>query len=143
MLSLNDAFSKEEILEFDKRVREAVPGKIEYVTEYKIDGLSVSLEYENGLFVRGSTRGDGLVGEDVTENLKTVNSIPLRLKEAVPYLEVRGEVFMPKATFDKLNERKAGKGRTIVCKSPKRRGWVFKTVRLLHCKRARIGHFCV
>ena len=113
MLSLNDAFSKEEILEFDKRVREAVPGKIEYVTEYKIDGLSVSLEYENGLFVRGSTRGDGLVGEDVTENLKTVNSIPLRLKEAVPYLEVRGEVFMPKATFDKLNDEKQAKGEPL------------------------------
>lgn len=113
MLSLNDAFSKEEILEFDKRVREAAPGKIEYVTEYKIDGLSVSLEYENGLFVRGSTRGDGLVGEDVTENLKTVNSIPLRLKEAVPYLEVRGEVFMPKATFDKLNDEKQAKGEPL------------------------------
>lgn len=113
MLSLNDAFSKEEVLEFDKRVREAVPGKIEYVTEYKIDGLSVSLEYENGLFVRGSTRGDGLVGEDVTENLKTVNSIPLRLKEAVPYLEVRGEVFMPKATFDKLNDEKQAKGEPL------------------------------
>ena len=113
MLSLNDAFSKEEILEFDKRVREAVPGKIEYVTEYKIDGLSVSLEYENGLFVRGSPRGDGLLGEDVTENLKTVNSIPLRLKEAVPYLEVRGEVFMPKATFDKLNDEKQAKGEPL------------------------------
>ena len=113
MLSLNDAFSKEEVLEFDKRVREAVPGKIEYVTEYKNDGLSVSLEYENGLFVRGSTRGDGLVGEDVTENLKTVNSIPLRLKEAVPYLEVRGEVFMPKATFDKLNDEKQAKGEPL------------------------------
>lgn len=113
MLSLNDAFSKEEILEFDKRVQEAVAGKVEYVTEYKIDGLSVSLEYENGLFVRGSTRGDGLVGEDVTENLKTINSIPLRLKESVPYLEVRGEVFMPKSTFDRLNEEKQKKGEPL------------------------------
>ena len=109
MQSLNDAFSKEEILEFDARVKEVVPDA-EYVTEYKIDGLSVSLEYENGLFVRGSTRGDGFVGEDVTENLKTVFSIPLKLNEAVPHLEVRGEVFMPKKVFESLNEKRAKNG---------------------------------
>ena len=112
MQSLNDAFSKEEILEFDARVKEAVPNA-EYVTEFKIDGLSVSLEYENGLLVRGSTRGDGNVGEDVTENLKTINSIPLRLTEAVPFLEVRGEVFMPKKVFDKLNAAKEAKGEPL------------------------------
>ncbi len=112
MQSLNDAFSKEEILEFDARVKEMVPDAT-YVTEFKIDGLSVSLEYENGLFVRGSTRGDGLVGEDVTENLKTINSIPLRLNAAVPYLEVRGEVFMPKRVFDKLNAEKEAKGESL------------------------------
>ncbi len=112
MQSLNDAFSKEEILEFDARVKEAVPDA-EYVTEFKIDGLSVSLEYENGLFVRGSTRGDGNVGEDVTENLKTINSIPLRLSEPVPFLEVRGEVFMPKKVFDKLNAAKEAKGEPL------------------------------
>ena len=109
MLSLNDAFSKEEVLDFGKRVFDSV-GKVDYVTEYKIDGLSVSLEYENGLFVRGSTRGDGFVGEDVTENLKTINSIPLRLTRPIPYLEVRGEVFMSKATFDTLNKEKEEKG---------------------------------
>ena len=112
MQSLNDAFSKEEILEFDARVRETIPN-VTYVTEFKIDGLSVSLEYENGLFVRGSTRGDGLVGEDVTENLKTINSIPLRLNEDVPFLEVRGEVFMPKKVFDKLNAAKEAKGEPL------------------------------
>jgi len=112
MQSLNDAFSKEEVLEFDKRVRDSV-GDVEYVTEYKIDGLSVSLEYENGLFVRGSTRGDGITGEDVTENLKTINSIPLRLTRPVPYLEVRGEVFMSKATFDKLNTEREEKGQSL------------------------------
>ncbi len=106
MQSLNDAFSKEEVFDFDKRVREMYPQGIDYVTEYKIDGLSVSLEYENGLFVRGSTRGDGFVGEDVTENLKTIPSIPLRLAEPIPYLEVRGEVFMPKAAFEKLNKER-------------------------------------
>lgn len=112
MQSLNDAFSKEEVLDFDKRVRDAV-GDVEYVTEYKIDGLSVSLEYENGLFARGSTRGDGVTGEDVTENLKTINSIPLRLTRPVPYLEVRGEVFMSKATFDKLNAAREEKGQSL------------------------------
>ncbi len=112
MQSLNDAFSKEEVLDFDKRVRDLV-GEVEYVTEYKIDGLSVSLEYENGLFVRGSTRGDGITGEDVTENLKTINSIPLRLSRPVPFLEVRGEVFMSKATFDKLNEMREQKGQSL------------------------------
>lgn len=112
MQSLNDAFSKEEIFDFDTRVREVIPD-VTYVTEYKIDGLSVSLEYENGLFQRGSTRGDGLVGEDVTENLKTINAIPLRLSEPVPYLEVRGEVFMPKSVFQKLNNERAAKGEPL------------------------------
>ncbi len=112
MQSLNDAFSKEEILEFDARVKEVVP-YAEYVTEYKIDGLSVSLEYEHGLFVRGSTRGDGFVGEDVTENLKTVFSIPLKLKKTVPHLEVRGEVFMPKKVFENLNEKRAKNGEPL------------------------------
>ncbi len=112
MQSLNDAFSKEEILEFDARVREVVPD-VEYVTEFKIDGLSVSLEYENGLFVRGSTRGDGFTGEDVTENLKTIHAIPLRLNQPIPHLEVRGEVFMPKATFEKLNRARAAKGEAL------------------------------
>lgn len=112
MLSLNDAFSKEEVFDFDKRVKDAV-GDVEYVTEYKIDGLSVSLEYENGLFVRGSTRGDGVTGEDVTENLKTINSIPLKLTSPVPFIEVRGEVFMSKATFDKLNEQREKSGQAL------------------------------
>jgi len=112
MQSLNDAFSKEEVLDFDKRVRDAV-GDVEYVTEYKIDGLSVSLEYENGLLIRGSTRGDGTTGEDVTDNLKTINSIPLRLARSVPYLEVRGEVFMSKATFDKLNAEREKNGQSL------------------------------
>lgn len=106
MQSLNDAFSKDELLEFDKRVKNTLKEKYEYVVECKIDGLSVSLEYENGLFKRGSTRGDGKVGEDVTQNLKTVKSIPLRLNEDIKYLEVRGEVFIGKNDFLKLNSRR-------------------------------------
>ena len=88
--SLQDVFSLEELGEFDQRVREALPNGVEYDVEPKVDGLSVALEYENGVFVRGATRGDGLVGEDVTENLKTIRSIPLRLPEALPALIVRG-----------------------------------------------------
>ena len=105
MESLNDAFSKEEIEDFDKSVRKSVDNP-EYVVEMKIDGLSVSLEYIDGEFVRGSTRGDGTVGEDVTQNLKTVKAIPLRLTEKLPYLEVRGEVYMPVSSFVALNNKR-------------------------------------
>jgi len=107
MQSLGDVFSKEELLEFDKRVEQGLEGQsYEYVAEMKIDGLSVSLEYENGRFVKGSTRGDGNIGENITENLKTIKSIPLILPETVERLEVRGEVYMPKASFEALNEER-------------------------------------
>lgn len=102
MQSLNDVFSREEVLDFGEKTARAVENP-RYVTELKIDGLSVSLEYRDGVFFRGSTRGDGFVGEDVTENLKTVRSIPLVLNEKLPYLEVRGEVFMPHKSFRRLN----------------------------------------
>lgn len=104
MQSLNDVFSADELIAFDRRVREAVGDHIEYVVEKKIDGLSVSLEYEKGRFIRGSTRGDGFVGEDVTQNLRTIKSIPLALKEDIPLLEVRGEVFISKDDFIEMNE---------------------------------------
>ena len=106
--SLQDAFSTDEVCAFDSRVK-AVFESAEYVVEPKIDGLSVALEYENGVFVRGSTRGDGNVGEDVTANLRTVNSIPLRLKEDVT-IEVRGEVYMPKKVFASLVEEQEQNG---------------------------------
>lgn len=102
--SLHDSFSSEELQEFDRRVREAV-GEVEYVVEPKFDGLSVALEYRNGLFVRGSTRGDGVTGEDVTENIRTIRSVPKILKEPVPFLEVRGEVYMSDESFQKLCAR--------------------------------------
>ena len=104
MESLNDVFSKAEVESFDNNVKKQLGQSPEYVVEPKIDGLSVSLEYENGIFTRGSTRGDGITGEDVTQNLKTIKSIPLRISDALPYLEVRGEVFMPIESFVKLNE---------------------------------------
>ena len=98
MESLQDAFSEGEIRDFDVRVKGGVHAA-QYVVEPKIDGLSVSLEYENGVFTRGSTRGDGVTGEDITANLRTVRSIPLRLHTDLPFLEVRGEVYMPRDTF--------------------------------------------
>lgn len=104
MESLQDAFSKEEIFDFDRRVKENVLD-VHYVVEPKIDGLSVSLEYVNGEFFRGSTRGDGNVGEDVSGNLRVIHNIPLKLNHALPYIEVRGEVYMPKKSFDRLVDR--------------------------------------
>ncbi|MCI8496865.1 MAG: NAD-dependent DNA ligase LigA [Clostridiales bacterium] len=109
MESLQDVFSEEELLDFDRRVREAVEHPV-YTVEPKIDGLSVSLEYRDGVFVRGSTRGDGVTGEDVTANLKTVRSIPLRLSQPLPFLEVRGEVYMPRSSFDALLMRQEEAG---------------------------------
>ena len=110
--SLQDVFSPEELLDFDRRVREsgAVP---EYVLEPKVDGLSMALEYENGVFVRGATRGRGDVGEDVTENLRTIRSIPLKLEGAPETLIVRGEVYMPRKTFERLNEERELRGESL------------------------------
>lgn len=114
MESLHDSFSEEELLDFDRRVREAVGDPV-YVVEPKFDGLSVSLEYRDGLFVRGSTRGDGLVGEDVTENLRAIRTVPKKLNRPVPFLEVRGEVYMSHDSFlalcarQELNDEKTFK----------------------------------
>ena len=101
MASLQDVFSFEQVESFINKTKEEYPDA-EFCVEPKIDGLSVSLEYENGVFTRGSTRGDGFVGEDVTANLKTVKSIPLKLNEPVDYIEVRGEVYMPRSVFELL-----------------------------------------
>ena len=113
MQSLQDAFDFGEVKDFDNRVTDALGRKTAYAVEHKIDGLSVSLEYENSVFKRGSTRGDGNVGEDVTENLKTVMSIPLRLDVDVPYLEVRGEVFISKKNFEKINAERELQGEQV------------------------------
>ena len=105
MLSLGNAFNEADLRDFDRKVRQAVGDQYEYVCELKIDGLAVSLKYENGMFVQGSTRGDGETGEDITANLKTIHSIPLRLPQPLS-IEVRGEAFMPKNSFAKLNQQK-------------------------------------
>lgn len=105
MLSLGNAFNEEDLRDFDRRVRQAVEDEFSYVCELKIDGLAVSLRYEDGYLVLGATRGDGTTGENITENLKTIRSIPLRIKEPLS-MEVRGEAFMPRKSFEALNEAK-------------------------------------
>ena len=112
LYSLNDVFSKEELIAFDQRVQKAVGRVVDYCCELKIDGLSVSLRYEDGNFVRGATRGDGTVGENITENLKTVRSVPIKLKEPMN-IEVRGECFMPKRSFVQLNQDREAEGKDI------------------------------
>ncbi|MDQ0926524.1 DNA ligase (NAD+) [Bacillus atrophaeus] len=108
MLSLGNAFNAEDLRDFDRRVRQAVGDDVAYNVELKIDGLAVSLRYENGYFVRGATRGDGTTGEDITENLKTIRNIPLKMKRNLS-IEVRGEAYMPKRSFEALNEERLKK----------------------------------
>lgn len=108
MMSLGDIFNEEEIIEFDEKVKKVVSNP-EYVCELKIDGLSVSLIYENGKLVRGATRGDGTVGEDITHNVKTIKNVPLSLPQDID-IEVRGEIYMPNSSFKKLNEERNKKG---------------------------------
>lgn len=110
MESLQDVFSKEEVVDFCSRVLNEYPNA-EFVVEFKIDGLSVSLEYRNGILVRGSTRGDGSTGEDVTANLMAIKSIPHKIENAPDFLEVRGEVYMPREAFAKLNEAQESAGK--------------------------------
>lgn len=114
MMSLANAFDEGELMDFDRRVRQALPGEpVRYVIEPKIDGLAVSLFYENGLLSRGATRGDGATGEDISENLKTIRSVPLRLRKLVPALEVRGEAYMSKDSFARLNEAREETGEPL------------------------------
>ncbi|MDF6681446.1 NAD-dependent DNA ligase LigA, partial [Escherichia coli] len=104
MLSLGNAFNEDDLRKFDQRIREQI-GNVEYMCELKIDGLAVSLKYVDGYFVQGLTRGDGTTGEDITENLKTIHAIPLKMKEPLN-VEVRGEAYMPRRSFLRLNEEK-------------------------------------
>lgn len=114
LLSLEDAFSRQDMAAFDRRVREVVPGdELSYVCELKIDGLTVALSYRDGVLSHAATRGNGDEGEDVTPNARTIRSLPLRLREAVPSLSVRGEVYMPKAAFANLNQEREERGERL------------------------------
>ena len=112
--SLTDVFSVDELFAFGERMDSMLPGHHSYTVEPKIDGLSMSLEYENGVFVRGATRGDGVTGEDVTENLRTVRSLPLRIENAPERLIVRGEVYMSRAVFNELNAQREINGEKLL-----------------------------
>ncbi|MDG0898292.1 NAD-dependent DNA ligase LigA [Listeria innocua] len=112
MLSLANAFNRDDLADFDRRIRDKVGDDISYMCELKIDGLAVSLQYENGKYKQGATRGDGTVGEDITANLRTIRSIPMKLKKAYS-IEVRGEAFMPKRSFQKLNEIREEEGQML------------------------------
>ncbi len=111
MMSLGDIFSEDEIFEFDQRIKKTIPNPT-YVCELKIDGLSVSLLYENGKLIRGATRGNGIVGEDITHNVETIKSIPLIINDK-RRIEVRGEIYMPKKSFNKLNQERQEKGESL------------------------------
>ncbi|MCK1997472.1 NAD-dependent DNA ligase LigA [Psychrobacillus psychrodurans] len=112
MLSLSNAFGEEDLRDFDKRIQGIIGESPTYVCELKIDGLAISLLYENGLLKRGATRGDGSIGEDITSNIKTIRSIPMRLKEKVT-IEARGEAYMPKSSFSKLNEERTAQAEVL------------------------------
>ncbi|NOX89794.1 MAG: NAD-dependent DNA ligase LigA, partial [Calditrichaeota bacterium] len=117
MLSLANTYSEEEFREFDQRVRSALKGEeVEYVAELKIDGVAISLHYVNGRFERGVTRGDGLQGDDITSNLRTIRSIPLRIRRHDPvpaFFEVRGEIYMSKLAFQKVNREREERGEPL------------------------------
>jgi DNA ligase (NAD+) len=123
MLSLDNAYSEEELREFDARVRRGLAAagepveQVDYVAELKIDGLSLALTYENGTLVRGATRGDGVRGEEVTSNVRTIRAIPLKLRIADPKgprrIEVRGEVYLPRKVFERINKEKADAGEPL------------------------------
>lgn len=125
--SLQDVFSYEDLIEFDNRMKKQL-GKddIKYVVETKIDGLSLAIEYKNGELVRGATRGNGTIGEDVTENIKTIKSIPRKLTEKIDII-VRGEVFIGKEEFEKLNEEREVMGETLFANARNAAARIFKT----------------
>src|SRR5882672_11232713 len=120
MLSLDNAYSEEELREFDARVRRGLAAagepmeQVAYVAELKIDGLSLALTYENGTLVRGATRGDGIRGEEVTSNVRTIRAIPLKLRgKHAPRIEIRGEVYLPRKVFERINTEKADAGEPL------------------------------
>lgn len=112
MMSLNNAFNKNDLIDFENRIKKLTSMPINYMVELKIDGLAINLRYENGKFIQGATRGDGVVGEDITHNLKTVKSIPLSLAKPLT-IEVRGECYMPKKSFIELNEAREAEGENV------------------------------
>lgn len=122
LLSLDNTFSREELVEFNRRIQARLfPEEISYVCELKIDGVSIALIYEDGLLTSAATRGDGVVGENVTQNVRTIRTLPLRLRDPVPRLEVRGEIYIAKQDFVRLNREREGERGKDFCQSPQLR----------------------
>ena len=151
MLSLDNAFSYDALRDFDRRVRQGSGReKIEYIAEHKFDGLSISLQYENGVLVRGVTRGDGTTGEDVTPNVRTIRSVPLRIDAALlkkaklpATFEVRGEVMMTRKAFEAMNRQQEADRREDFRESAQRRGGIGARARSVDHGAAPAGIFCV
>lgn len=138
--SLTDVFDYEGVADFYRRVKTQFPDA-DFVVECKIDGLSVALEYIDGIFVRGATRGNGLVGEDVTRNLKTIRSVPLVINQKLPRLIVRGEVYMPKKNLRPIKRKAGGGGACPLCQSEKRGGGVAASAGFKAVRRKEAGNF--
>ena len=141
MESLQDVFSFEEVREFDRRMREQFP-EVEYTVELKIDGLSVCVEYENGRFVLGATRGDGRVGENVTENIKTVFDVPMTVESVYPNLWVRGEVYMPNKVFDRLNAQREAAGEQLFANPRNAAAGSLRQLDSSICAQRKLSMFC-
>lgn len=129
MLSLGNAFDREDLISFDERIKRLLPDEdIQYICELKIDGLAISLKYENGQLVQARTRGDGTIGEDITQNIRTVKSVPLRLQK--PYsIEVRGECYMPKSSFIALNKEREENGEDVFANPRNAALWWLASIR--------------
>lgn len=140
MESLQDVFNEGEVAAFCEKMEEALGPMAEYSVEPKVDGLSVALEYRDGVFVRGATRGDGRVGEDVTENLRTVRSIPMTLPEKLPRLIVRGEVYMARSVFESINAKRELEGKPLMANPRERRRRVFAAAGFQDLRPAAAGH---
>ena len=131
MLSLSNSYSKEDIEDFITRIKKSVDGEVEFCCELKFDGLSISLQYENGVLTRAVTRGDGMQGDDVTTNIKTIRTVPLKLHgDYPPFFEMRGEVVMPFERFDKLNEQRVAAGDDLFANPPQCSGRHAEATRL-------------
>jgi len=141
MESLQDVFSFEEIAEFDRRMKERFP-QVEYTVELKIDGLSVCLEYENGRFLLGATRGDGHVGENVTENIKTIFDVPMSMDTSYPHLWIRGEVYMPNKVFDRLNAQREATGEQLFANPRNAAAGSLRQLDSSICAQRKLSMFC-
>src|SRR5881392_1352711 len=130
MLSLDNAFSYDALRDCDRRVREGSgQEKIEYIAEHKFDGLSISLQYEDGVLVRGATRGDGTLGEDVTPNVRAIRAIPLSLRERVPgRIEIRGEVYLPRTSFERMNQEREEAGEPLFQNPRNAAAWTMRNL---------------